>query len=83
MIKRQCPEAAHVAGYRTWQEEFDRYVCWLAVVETGIRMGAARALDVDDYRPGADTPHLRIRHRPENDTPIKNGSPGERTVGIS
>jgi hypothetical protein len=26
LIKRQCPEATHVAGYRTWQEEFDRHV---------------------------------------------------------
>lgn len=26
LIKRQCPEATKVAGYRTWQEEFDRYV---------------------------------------------------------
>ncbi|MFC7138494.1 ImmA/IrrE family metallo-endopeptidase [Halosimplex aquaticum] len=26
LIKQQCPEATKVAGYRTWQEEFDRYV---------------------------------------------------------
>ncbi|WP_226013593.1 ArdC-like ssDNA-binding domain-containing protein [Halomicrobium salinisoli] len=26
LIKRQCPEASRVAGYRTWQEEFDRHV---------------------------------------------------------
>ncbi|QLH79820.1 DUF955 domain-containing protein [Halosimplex rubrum] len=26
LIKRQCPEATKVAGYRTWQEEFDRHV---------------------------------------------------------
>ena len=26
LIKRQCPEATRVAGYRTWQEEFDRHV---------------------------------------------------------
>jgi len=24
--QRQCPEATRVAGYRTWQEEFDRHV---------------------------------------------------------
>jgi len=41
------------------------------------------ALVVDDYRSGADTPHLWIRHRPETDTPIKNGGLGQRTVGIS
>src|SRR6056297_3201280 len=26
LIKRQCPEVMKVAGYRTWQEEFDRHV---------------------------------------------------------
>ncbi len=26
LIKRQCSEATKVAGYRTWQEEFDRHV---------------------------------------------------------
>ncbi|MUV58100.1 ArdC-like ssDNA-binding domain-containing protein [Halogeometricum sp. CBA1124] len=26
LIKRQCPEATRVAGYRTWQEDFDRHV---------------------------------------------------------
>ena len=26
LIKRQCPETTCVAGYRTWQEEFDRHV---------------------------------------------------------
>jgi len=26
LIKRQCPEATRVAGYQTWQTEFDRHV---------------------------------------------------------
>ena len=26
LIKQQCPGATRVAGYRTWQEEFDRHV---------------------------------------------------------
>ncbi len=26
LIRHQCPEATHVAGYRTWQAEFDRHV---------------------------------------------------------
>jgi len=26
LIKRQYPDATKVAGYRTWQEEFDRHV---------------------------------------------------------
>lgn len=26
LIRKQYPDATHVAGYQTWQEEFDRYV---------------------------------------------------------
>ena len=26
LIRQQCPEATQVAGYQTWQEEFDRHV---------------------------------------------------------
>ena len=26
LIRHQCPDATHVAGYRTWQTEFDRHV---------------------------------------------------------
>ena len=43
-----------------------------------MRMGAARALDVDDYRRNAEQPHLDIVHRPETGTPVKNGANGER-----
>jgi hypothetical protein len=42
LIKQQCPEATKVAGYRAWQEEFDRHVCegesaiwiWAPIVTT-------------------------------------------------
>lgn len=59
------------------------HVTWLILTETGMRMGAARALDVDDYQRNAELPHLSINHRPETETPIKNGVRGERPVGIS
>lgn len=59
------------------------HVCWLVLTETGMRMGAAHALDIDDYRPDAEPPHLDICHRPETDTPIKNGIRGQRPVAIS
>jgi integrase len=59
------------------------HVSWLILAETGIRIGAAHALDIDDYRPNAETPHLKIAHRPKTDTPIKNGNRGERPVAIS
>jgi len=48
---------------------------------TMMRRGAARALDVDDYHPEEQC--LEVRHRPESDTPIKNGFDGERFIGLS
>lgn len=59
------------------------HVVWLLLTETGVRMGAVRALDVEDYRPDADQPHLNVVHRPETGTAIKNGRKGERRIGVS
>ncbi|WP_245549684.1 tyrosine-type recombinase/integrase [Natronococcus occultus] len=58
------------------------HMVWLILAKTGMRMGAAHALDVKDYRPGEEQPHLSIVHRPETATPIKNGRKGERPVSI-
>lgn len=71
---------AYLAKYEYATTE---HVTWLILVETGMRMGAARALDVDDFRCNAAQPHLDIVHRPESETPIKNGARGERRVGLS
>jgi site-specific recombinase XerD len=48
-----------------------------------MRMGAAHGLDVDDYRLEEEHPHLQLLHRPDTDTPLKNGQKGERPVSIS
>ncbi len=44
-------------------------------------MGALRGLDVDDIDFGDG--YVQFRHRPEQDTPLKNGTDGERLAGIS
>ncbi|MEA5386790.1 site-specific integrase [Haloarculaceae archaeon H-GB11] len=49
--------------------------------ETGIRSGGLRAIDTDDVL--FDRQALRILHRPEQGTPLKNGERGERLVAIS
>ncbi|WP_306055827.1 tyrosine-type recombinase/integrase [Natronococcus wangiae] len=49
--------------------------------ETGMRIGAAKALDVHDVN--LDDRFLSLNHRPETGTPLKNGSSGERLVAIS
>jgi len=59
------------------------HVTWLVLVETGMRMGAAHGLDVDDYRREDEHPHLELVHRPDTETPLKNGRKGERPVSIS
>jgi len=48
--------------------------------ETGMRLGALRALDVDDLRFGDEA--VQVQHRPESDTPLKNGKRGERWVWL-
>jgi site-specific recombinase XerD len=48
---------------------------------TGIRLGALRSLDVDDY--DGDAERLKLRHRPETNTPLKNGEEGERMIALN
>lgn len=48
---------------------------------TGLRIGAARGLDTDDYI--VDGQYLVLEHLPEQDTPLKNGAQGERLVALS
>lgn len=48
---------------------------------TGCRMGAAHSLDVSDF--DAAEQSVAIRHRPDNDTPLKNKQSGERICALS
>jgi len=49
--------------------------------ETGCRMGAARAIDVDHV--DLHDCRIELHHQPETDTPLKNGKRGEREIAIS
>lgn len=74
-----------------------RHVMFSLAWHVGCRLGALRAIDVEDFYPDPDPadfpdlseedlpegPFIDIRHRPETDTPLKNGSGGERPVNIS
>ncbi|MFC7230105.1 site-specific integrase (plasmid) [Salinirubellus salinus] len=48
---------------------------------TSLRTGSLRALDVEDIHTGDGW--LDVQHRPETNTPLKNGNDGERPVSIS
>lgn len=64
-----------------------RHVEFCIIKELGNRVGAVRAIDVEDVK--MDTPAIRLRHRPEKDypdergTPLKNGKDGQRHQNIS
>lgn len=68
---------------KTYEYATVEHVTWLVLVETGMRLGAAHGLDIDDYRRDSDYPHLQLAHRPDTDTPLKNARKGERPVSIS
>jgi integrase len=48
--------------------------------QTGIRLGSFRALDVDDF--DSENEALVVEHRPETETPLKNGQEGERYIAL-
>lgn len=48
---------------------------------TGMRIGAAHSLDVDDY--DSDEQRIEVRHRPDTETRLKNKNEGERYVSLS
>jgi integrase len=56
------------------------YVILALLWHTGIRLGSLRAFDVDDFDP--DAPCLELRHRPETETPLKNGKAANRTIAV-
>jgi integrase len=51
-----------------------------AIWHTGIRLGSLRAFDLDDFDRSA--PCLQFRHRPESETPLKNGEAAERSIAL-
>lgn len=60
-----------------------RHVLVLLMWHTGARTGALRGLDVGDCDLDRDRPGIRFHHRPEQDTPLKNGEKGERWNAVS
>lgn len=57
------------------------HVVFAVAWEAGLRLGSLRALDVGDF--DSDRRCLDLVHRPEEETPLKNGADGERPVNLS
>ena len=58
-----------------------QHVLFRILWETGMRMGAARAIDLQHYHPRDE--YIELRHNPDTDTPLKNKRKGERAVAVS
>ncbi|MGM0388088.1 MAG: tyrosine-type recombinase/integrase [Natrinema limicola] len=69
---------AHLDKYRYASIQ---HVLFKLLWETGMRMGASRAIDLQHYHPREA--YIEIRHNPESDTPLKNKVKGERDVALS
>lgn len=66
---------------REYRYASQEHVTLLLMWRTSARRGGIRALDLDDF--DADENALCFRHRPETDTPLKNGEGGERDVSLA
>jgi len=66
--------------YSTFEYASSHHAVFRLIWETGMRMGAAQAIDLDDVHLEAE--YVEINHRPGS-TPLKNGSRGERDVAIT
>jgi len=59
-----------------------KHITVLLAWNTGARCGGIRGLDVEDVDLG-DSPGVEFRHRPDENTPLKNAEKGERWNAIS
>lgn len=78
-------EAERAQEVLTYLERFEyasrEHALFALAWETGLRLGSLRALDVDDY--DSNGRYVDVVHRPDTDTPLKNGPEGERQVNLS
>ena len=58
-----------------------QHVLFALLWNTGMRMGGARSIDLEHYHP--EEKAVELHHRPNEDTPLKNGEHGERWVALS
>lgn len=80
-VKVEGSRAMQIVEYLNRFEYASRRHAIVALLwKTGMRMGAARSIDLDDLQPEENA--IDIHHRPETETPIKNKRGGERWVWL-
>jgi len=57
-----------------------RHALFVLLWDTGMRIGSARSVDVQDYH--SEEQYIELVHRPEEDTPLKNKHEGQREVNL-
>ncbi len=85
----EVPDDEAVAAVRTYHGKFEyaarHHLEFELIAEIGLRMGAIRAIDLEDV--DFDAAQVHLRHRPERTdeygTPLKNGRDSERIVNVS
>lgn len=65
----------------TYEYAHRRHAIFELMWHTCMRVGTVCALDLGDYHPKQG--YVEVRHRPETDTPLKNGYEAEREVNLS
>jgi site-specific recombinase XerD len=74
--------AQRVLGYFSkFQYASNEHVLLALLWETGIRIGSANSLDVEDV--DFENGHLRLVHRPDEGTRLKNVEGGERLIALT
>lgn len=58
------------------------HIIFLLLYRCLIRRGALRGIDLNDCSLSGDDPTIKLSHRPETGTPLKNKADGERIVAI-
>lgn len=65
----------------TYEYASFEHVLLLLLTQTGMRIGAVRAIDLDDFDESGQ--RLDLVHRPDSGTPLKNKARGERVLALS
>lgn len=79
-LDEEQAEAA-LTYHRRFEYGSDKHALLALTWQTAIRSGTIRGLDTADLQESRN--RIRVRHRPDTDTPLKNGASAERYVALS